>query len=191
MLFWWQEHCTRLRHPLSRAGLGRNIRSRFEGLSGIHHPECLNFRVIPVLPLLACLASHFSFHPVSITGTQVLSLVWPLILGLCVPSSLQVTRGSREEILAWPGWPSFLPALPPQFSSNLVSWGRVGHKSRISPLCSLSPPLSQFPPGLKEAKENRELLQLSLSGSPSLPAPGRWFTPSPALAEPGLGVEFL
>lgn len=69
-----------------------------------------------------------------------LSLVWHLILGLCVPSSLHVTRSSGEEILAWPGWPSpLLP--PPHFSSSLVSWGRVRHKSRISSLCSLSPSL--------------------------------------------------
>lgn len=175
---------------MSRAGLGGYTRSTCEGFSGAHYPECLSFRVIPALPHLACLASHF--QPIqSPLHTAVLSLVWLLILGLCVPSSLHVTRSSREEILACPGWPSHLPHPHPPpilFQPCLLGEGST-QKPDLSSLQPLSP-LSQFPPGLKEAKENRGFSS-SLCSSPLLPAPGRWFALSPALAEPGLGVWFL
>lgn len=131
----------------------------------------------PPTPSLPCLPPPDD--PISVTLCA-LSCLASEFRTLCsqLPSCLKEQEGGNPR-LAWVALSSLCPPSSPVFSSSLVSWGRVGHKRcRISPLCSLSP-LSQFPPGLKEAKENRALLRLPLSGSLSLPAPGRWFTHSP------------
>lgn len=112
--------------------------------------------------------SHSSSHPT-------FSPDWPLIPGFCGPSSLAHLTGSGQgETVVSPLIPANLtfflgegrtqrpdlstsPILLPLASLPLLSWaGRGQRKQSASPAHSLSP---------------------------SLPAPGRWFTPSPALAQ--------
>lgn len=78
--------------------------------------------------------------------------------------------------LAWVALSSPCP-LPPNSLPSLVSWGRVGHKSRISPLCSF-PPLP-VPSRAEGGQRKQSASPAPFSGFPLLPAPGRWFTPSP------------
>lgn len=82
----------------------------------------------------------------------------------------------RNPGLAWV--PSILPL--PTSSLRLLGEGRTQRQIfPPAPSSSLWPFFLSLS-GLAEAKENRASLALSLS--PSLPALGGWFTPSPALA---------
>lgn len=97
------------------------------------------------------------------------------------PAPLHISQGSRQgETLAWPGCPPFPPS---PLSLQLLGEGKT-QRWIFPPAPSSSLwPFSLSRLGLAEAKENRASPAHSHSLSPSLPAPRRWFTPSPTLAQ--------
>lgn len=139
-----------------------------------HLPECWVL-LSPIPPTLLCSVlpppalSHSSPHP---TFSPV------------APVPLHISQGASKqgETVAWLPPPLYLlPYLLPAFTS----WGKVGHKGRIflpAPSSSLWPLFLSLP-GLAEAKENRALPQPTLPLSLTSCSGGRWFTPSPPLAQ--------
>lgn len=110
---------------------------------------------------------------------------WPLIPGFCGPSSLAHLTGSRQgETVVWP----LIPA-------NLTFFLGEGRTQRpdpsTSPFYQPHPPPSGLPPsGLSPSPppwagrgQRKQSASPAHSLTPSLPAQGRWFTPSPALAQ--------